>query len=136
MCIRDSPYRQRVEHLVRQFVSLGRRVVHISSVSYTHLDVYKRQIHVSRSRWSLASLYPFTGRMPVWRSGPIAENSSIAIRLRESPEMACAGARHVRQRTVPKLETGYSCAVLNQGYRAWKGTNNHDLCLLYTSRCV
>ena len=29
------PYRQRVEHLVRQFVSLDRRVVHISSHSFT-----------------------------------------------------------------------------------------------------
>jgi len=29
------PYRQRVEHLVRQSVSLGRRVVHISSHSFT-----------------------------------------------------------------------------------------------------
>ena len=29
------PYRQRVEHLVRQFVTLGRRVVHISSHSFT-----------------------------------------------------------------------------------------------------
>lgn len=29
------PYRQRVEHLVRQSVSLGRRIVHISSHSFT-----------------------------------------------------------------------------------------------------
>ena len=44
MCIRDSSYTSTEIHLCTGWISCKRALVWIFAVSYTHLDVYKRQV--------------------------------------------------------------------------------------------
>ena len=89
------------------------------AVSYTHLDVYKRQ-----------GLGGWIGGFP-WVAGPI----SFFMAWEQGPSFAAATIPAALMGALGTFLFAYSYAVLSKRW-SWLPTVLVSYCLLYTSRCV
>ena len=102
--------------------------VNIYSVSYTHLDVYKRQIIYTPTEGDAIAAYSHRFRKPEGVFLDITEPDSIERRL----------ATYGGDKDVDYIVVSDSEGILGIGDQGIGGVRIaiSKLCLLYTSRCV
>ena len=106
-----------------------------SSVSYTHLDVYKRQITISgkdKGRLTEADIMvvDMDNRPVATHHRPSAETALHTHLYRRFPDVGAVLHTHSPTQTIAGLLYAPEGRVRLKGYELFKA------CLLYTSRCV
>ena len=136
MCIRDRFYAG-TPVLDKERVSEIRKVVSVPPVSYTHLDVYKRQI-------SIASTLAFSGMtVGMLLKYNIVENAFLLFVIAIGIGALCGlviGLVIAKGKVLPIIATmGFMYIYRGMAYMIgnsqWASAENLG-CLLYTSRCV
>ena len=108
----------------------GKRREGVESVSYTHLDVYKRQMEYTRFLTRERAVRSNGGLFRLGL-GDLAECSTILRRIRILTQSA---QELWDNRAVEKPHYGRRAAIRAFGWRS--ATTQAVSCLLYTSRCV